>query len=183
MTPNNVKQAYELGYNDVLESLHLKEAGFFMNMAGKARDLGSRMMGASKGHVQANRAAINEGRAAVQGAKETSQLAATKGKYEQKVNDIQGKTPGGAPTPPPAAGAAPAPTPPPAAGAAPAPGAEGAEGAAPGVVDKAKGWWGQRSPWAKAGIGAAVGLPIAGGLYAAGGMNPPRPQQQPPQQY
>jgi hypothetical protein len=165
MTPNNVKQAYELGYNDVLESLHLKEAGFFMNMAGKARDLGSRAMGASPGHVAARRTAINEGRAAVQGAKETSQLAATKGKFEQKVQKIQG----GAPTTPPAAGATPTP-------------AAGAEGAATGAADKAKGWWAQRSPWAKAGIGAAVGLPIAGGLYAAGGMNPPRPQQYPPQQ-
>jgi hypothetical protein len=52
-----------------------------------------------------------------------------------------------------------------------------------GAWDKAKDWWGDRSPWAKAGIGAAAALPIAGGLYAAGGMNAPRPQQQPPQQY
>jgi hypothetical protein len=56
------------------------------------------------------------------------------------------------------------------------------EGSTLGALDKAKGWWGQRSPWAKAGIGAAAALPIAGGLYAAGGMNPSRPQQ-PPQQY
>ena len=168
MNANNVKQAYELGYNDVLEALNLKEAGFLMNMAGKARDLGSRAMGASKGFVQARRGAINEGRAAVQGAKETAALGATKGKYEQKVQSIQGgATP---PAAPPAAGA----TPPPAAGA------EGA--AAPGAVDKAKGWWSKRSPWAKAGLGAAAALPIAGGLYAAGGMNPSRPQQ-PPQQY
>jgi len=56
------------------------------------------------------------------------------------------------------------------------------EGSSLGALDKAKGWWGQRSPWAKAGLGAAAALPIAGGLYAAGGMNPSRPQQ-PPQQY
>lgn len=53
-----------------------------------------------------------------------------------------------------------------------------------GAWDKTKAWWGRRSPWAKAGIGAAAALPVGMGLYAAGGMNPPRPQQQPPiQQY
>jgi hypothetical protein len=171
MNANTVKQAFDLGYQDTLEALGLsKEAGPISFLAGKARDLGSRMMGASKGHVQANRAAINEGRAAVQGAKETRSLAKTTAKYDTKVNAIKASTPGASAAPGAAGAAAP--------GATGAAGAAGAEGAAPGTMDKAKGWWGKRSPWA---IGAAVGLPIAGGLYAAGGMNSPRPQQ--PQQY
>jgi hypothetical protein len=65
-----------------------------------------------------------------------------------------------------------------------------APGPQQGAWDKTKAWWGQRSPWAKAGIGAAAALPIGMGLYAAGGMNPSQPrqplqyQQQPPiQQY
>jgi hypothetical protein len=164
MNSHTVKQVYELGYNDVLESLHLKEAGFFMNMAGKARDLGSRATGSSKGFVQARRGAINEGRAAVQGAKETSALGATKGKYEQKVQQIQSKaTP---PTAPPA----------PAAPAAATPPAEPPK--EPGMLDKAKGWWGKQSTPVKAGIGTAVAAPVAYGLWNQGGdPSYPLPQQ------
>jgi hypothetical protein len=65
-----------------------------------------------------------------------------------------------------------------------------APGPQQGAWDKTKAWWGRRSPWAKAGIGAAAALPVGMGLYAAGGMNPSQPrqplqyQQQPPiQQY
>jgi len=53
-----------------------------------------------------------------------------------------------------------------------------------GMWDKTKAWWGQRSPWAKAGIGAAAALPIGMGLYAAGGENPsPRTPRYTEQQY
>jgi hypothetical protein len=162
---------FEQGYADRLVQLGLyKEAGIPQAVvagAGKLRDLGSRAMGMSKATVGARREAITQGRQAVQAAKEQKMLGGVKDKYKAQVEEIKGPKPPKTQATPKTPDPNVTPKPP-----------EGTEAEGPGSWEKFKGWWGERTPWQKAGIGAGVALPVGAGLFMAGGQNPPSVAQQ-----
>jgi hypothetical protein len=162
---------FEQGYVDRLVQLGLyKEAGIPQAVvagAGKLRDLGSRAMGMSKATVGARREAITQGRQAVQAAKEQKMLGGVKDKYKAQVAEIKGPKPPKTQATPKTPDPNVTPKPP-----------EGTEAEGPGSWEKFKGWWGERTPWQKAGIGAGVALPVGAGLFMAGGQNPPSVAQQ-----
>lgn len=176
---------YEQGYADQMVQLGLYKDAGIKELAGKARDIGSRALGKSKETVVARRAAINSGRKAVTGARDAKELEGINTKFKTKVDEIKGtpKPTGNEYVPPPeiqaildkhkpgaatAAASAPPPITPPA----------GTEAEGPGNWEKFKGWWGQRAPWQQVGMGAAVAAPVAAGLYMAGKDNPPSLAQQ-----
>jgi hypothetical protein len=163
---------YEQGYADQMVRLGLYKDAGLRDLAGKARDLGSRALGKSKATVEARRANITSGRQAVTAAKDEKMLGEVRNKYKTKVDKIKGT-----PKAPPAAATAPTP---PAAAAAPPPitPPAGTEAEGPGNWEKFKNWWGERKPWQQVGMGAGVALPVGAGLYMAGKDNPPSLAQQ-----